>query len=144
MITKTFRGTLADDEVERIRLGTIRGEIGYRIIKLNLMAYTPHVNDQESVVQIFTRPQTTASATVAFTNPTLVGAATLTNETDSRYYQPSVEVIFDTMNFNQDIYITHVDTHSGGSINYMIELEVMKLNLDESTVATLKDMRGRE
>ena len=53
MITKTFRGTLADDEVERIRLGTIRGEIGYRIIKLNLMAYTPHVNDQESVVQIF-------------------------------------------------------------------------------------------
>tara|TARA_Y100001963_G_scaffold49941_1_gene69965 strand:+ start:168 stop:602 length:435 start_codon:yes stop_codon:yes gene_type:complete len=144
MNIKTFRGTLADNQVQLIRLSTNNGKQGYKVHKIDLMAYTPHVNDQESVVQIFTVPVDTASATVEFENPTLLAAATITNETDSRYYQPSVEVIFDTMKFNQDIYITHVDTHSGGKCNYMLQLELVNLSTDEATVATLKDMRGRE
>ena len=44
--------------------------------------------------------------------------------------------------FNQDIYVTMKDSSTGESCNYYIELEQMKLNLDEQTVATLKDIRN--
>ena len=46
------------------------------------------------------------------------------------------------MTFNQDIYITCYSTDN--KINYYIELEQVPLSKDEATVATLKDMRGRE
>ena len=52
-------------------------------------------------------------------------------------------IVFDNMKFNQDIFVTNVD---GGAenraINYYIELEQVKLRLDENTVATLKDIRN--
>ena len=44
--------------------------------------------------------------------------------------------------FNQDIYITHVDSDASAPINYYIELEQIKLDLNENTVATLKDIRN--
>ena len=53
-------------------------------------------------------------------------------------------VIFDNEIFNQDIYVTNYDAATGESMNYYIELEVLNLDLAEATVATLKDMRGRE
>jgi len=52
-------------------------------------------------------------------------------------------IIFDKEIFNQDIYITH--TEAAGSAlacNYYIELEQVKLDLSENTVATLKDIRN--
>ena len=52
--------------------------------------------------------------------------------------------MFDNVTFNQDIYVTHTDTNSAIPINYYIELEQRKIDLNEATVATLKDMRGRE
>ena len=52
--------------------------------------------------------------------------------------------MFDHVKVNQDIYISHHNADGTSSCNYYIELEQMKLNLDEATVATLKDMRGRE
>ena len=46
------------------------------------------------------------------------------------------------MVFNQDIYIAHKDYNSGEEINYHLELEQIRLDLNEATVATLKDMRA--
>ena len=43
------------------------------------------------------------------------------------------------MTFNQDIYIT---CKSSGNMNYYMELEQIKLDLNENTVATLKDIRN--
>jgi len=43
---------------------------------------------------------------------------------------------------NQDIYITHIDTNGAIPCNYYIELEQVKLDLSENTVATLKDIRN--
>jgi len=53
-------------------------------------------------------------------------------------------VIFDNEVFNQDIYITYTDNGGGSNedINYYIELEQIKLDLSENTVATLKDIRN--
>ena len=53
-------------------------------------------------------------------------------------------VIFDNEIFNQDIYITHTDNKNAESINYYIELEQIKLDLNQNTVATLKDIRNIE
>ena len=140
----SFRGQLADDAQERISLQTNNGLTGYRVVKFELMAATPHTNDQESVVKIYSIAQTATDAQVDFSDNTLLAAATLTNETDSRYYQPTTSVIFDNMTFNQDITVTHVDTHSGGKCNYYIELEQRELALDEATVATLKNIRNND
>ena len=46
------------------------------------------------------------------------------------------------MKYNQDIYVTAVDTESSSATNYYIELETVKLDLSESTVASLKDIRN--
>ena len=53
-------------------------------------------------------------------------------------------IIFDDKIINQDIYVTHMDIGGSENNNYYIELEQLSLNLSEATVATLKDMRGRE
>ena len=49
-------------------------------------------------------------------------------------------IIFDKEIFNQDIYVTCASTD--GPINYYIELEQMRLDINENTVATLKDIRN--
>jgi len=58
------------------------------------------------------------------------------------YYTGFTTTIFDGEIFNQDIYITSVDTDSTAAMNYYIELEQFVLNPDEATVATLKDIRN--
>jgi len=61
---------------------------------------------------------------------------------DNPIYTQHQQVIFDHVKFNQDIYITHTNTDGDAEMNYYLELEKVKLTLDEATVATLKDMRG--
>jgi len=52
-------------------------------------------------------------------------------------------IIFDSEIFNQDIYVTYADSQgSTGEMNYYIELEQVNLDLNENTVATLKDIRN--
>tara|TARA_Y100001951_G_scaffold103109_1_gene111225 strand:- start:1446 stop:1874 length:429 start_codon:yes stop_codon:yes gene_type:complete len=140
---KSFRGKLAHDEQHRIRLSTNKGEIGYRVTKFQLMATTPGGNTYEYLCQIY-KQKTDPSTTVDFTNPNLIAAAYLEGN-NSTNYTDAMTVIFDNEVVNQDIYVTGVDVDVGTiPFNYYIELEQMKLDLNESTVATLRDMRGRE
>ena len=41
MVVKTFRGLLADGGQDHIRLQTIKGKVGYRIVKYQLMGQKP-------------------------------------------------------------------------------------------------------
>ena len=141
---KTFRGKLEDGGQATIRLSTNNGLTGYRIAKFAIMMEQPGNTAQESVVQVFTTERSsvpTSSATVNFDDPTLIAAA----YQDTNVH-PTEVVIFDNVVFNQDIYITYTDNGSGTNedINYHIELEQEKLDVNQATVATLKDMRGRE
>jgi len=143
---KTFRGLIADGGQDTIVLHTNDGSTGYRIVKLALFPKQPgHTVNYESVVQIFTVEQTTvpaSAATVDFSDQTLLAAAYYQdNAADA--YASSLDVIFDKMTFNQDVFVTHTDNSSGGFINYYIELEQIKLDLSENTVATLKDIRNK-
>tara|TARA_R100001530_G_C4271201_1_gene143177 strand:+ start:231 stop:683 length:453 start_codon:yes stop_codon:yes gene_type:complete len=148
MPIKTFRGKLADGGQDRIRLSTIRGQIGYHIIKFQLLPIDPMSNNQESVVKIFTREQPDlgggvfATGDIDFSDSDLLAAAYMENDNSgSTPTYSEAAVIFDRVAINQDIYITHLE-QGADACNYYIELEAMKLSLDESAVATLKDMRG--
>jgi len=138
---KSFRGLIADEAIETIALHTNTGTTGYRIMKFQLMPHNPGSEHAEHVVKIFSIPQTAATNVVDFSDNTLLAVAYLQDNSDKAYPQ-SVEVIFDNVKFNQDIYITMNTTSGSASCNYYIELETIGLNLTENTVATLKDIRN--
>jgi len=82
---------------------------------------------------------------VDFSDNTLLAAAQLGIHANFGVYPLSTIVIFDNEIFNQDIYVTHENDHADNApCNYYIELEQIKLDLSESTVATLKDVRNLE
>ena len=138
---KSFRGQLADQEQLTIRLSTNDGLTGYKINKFQIFPVTPGAVAQQSVVQLFSKVAATASGTVDFDNPLLLAAAYYQDDANPSY-PASLVVVFDNVTFNQDIFITHLDDAVGEPCNYYLELEQVRLDLSEATVATLKDMRG--
>ena len=145
MPIKTFRGSLADEAQDTITLHTNTGMTGYRIIKFELFPSNPGDAVQESVVKVFTIKQTTASitSTVDFSEQTLLAAGYLALNT-AAYYGNDYITIFDHVIVNQDLTITHKNPTGGinAAVNYYIELEQIKLDLNENTVATLQDIRN--
>jgi len=138
----SFRGLLADGAQERIALQTITGLIGYRITKFELMPEKAGTTEYECTIKIYKVPQTTVTESVDFSDNRLLAAAYTEGRASSDFIGQPLITIFDNEIFNQDIHITHIDTLSDKPCNYYIELEQMKLDLSEQTVATLKDIRN--
>ena len=140
---KSFRGQLADDEIRSIRISTNNGMTGYRVVKFELFPSNPGSDAQESVIKVFTVEQDTATSTVDFAKGQLLAAGYLALNT-AAYYGNDYITIFDNVIVNQDLSITHKDVSGTKAVNYHLELEQIKLDLSEATVATLKDIRGSE
>jgi hypothetical protein len=141
---KTFRGILADGGQDHIRLKTNKGDIGYRIVKFEIFPNLPGTVQQESTVAIWKLQQTTVStstATIDFTDGDLLAAAHYQDSSSVDNPPGPLIVTFDHEVFNQDIYITHTETTDAQKINYYIELEQIKLNENESAMATLQSIR---
>ena len=147
MPIKTFRGFIADGAQDTVVLHTNDGSVGYRIVKFELMPNEPGEDQHESTVMIWKVPQATVSNTVDFSNQTLLGVSIWQSGNApggaDALWVPHTS-IFDREIFNQDIYITHSETDGSNPINYYIELEQMPLDLNENTVATLKDLRNTD
>tara|TARA_R100000808_G_scaffold12105_1_gene30493 strand:+ start:58 stop:498 length:441 start_codon:yes stop_codon:yes gene_type:complete len=141
---------LADGTQDTISLHTNNGATGYKIKKFQVIQNTPGTGQSvEACMKIYKVPQPEISSgvfadnVVDFSDQTLLAVA---------YYQDNngtaetstLDVVFDNEIFNQDIYITHVDSDGSVPMNYYIELEQIKLNLDQNTVATLKDIRNEK
>ncbi len=144
MPIKSFRGMIADEGIDVITLHTNTGSQGYRIVKFELMGNKPgndSAGSYEHVVKIYSVPQTTADGDVDFSDQSLIGAG-LCFSNINPHYNDTQSIVFDNMTFNQDIYITHIDQDSSRPVNYYIELELVKLDLNQNTVATLKDIRN--
>ena len=142
MPMKTFRGKLAHDSQDTIRLGTNNGLTGYQITLFDMMPVAPGAQSNESVVKVFKRSQSTIDGTIDFDDNALLAAGFLAENGDARFHV-NPTVVFDNEIFNQDIYITYFDVDgANGEVNYYLELKQVKLDLNEATVATLKDMRG--
>ena len=139
---KTFRGLLEDGGQDHIRLQTIKGKVGYKINKFQIMPNEPGTDTLEAVVKIYSQEQSTIDGKVNFTDSDLLGAA---------YYQDSnaidadsSTIIFDTEIFNQDIFVTYKEISTTAEpCNYYIELEVIRLTDSDAEFTTLKDIRGR-
>ena len=147
MPIKTFRGLMADGAQDTIHLHTNDGSTGYRILKFQIFPNKPGTAEIESTCMIFKTEQASVSttlATVDFSDQTLLGVAYIAEGSATDQGQVSLDtVVFDNEIFNQDIFITHTATKVSESVNYYIELEQIKLDLNQNTVATLKDIRNQ-
>jgi len=141
MVVKTFRGLLADGGQDRIRLSTIKGKVGYRITKFQLLFDNPGTQSVEHIVKIYKDEQSSVDGVINFTDITLIAAAFLSGSTSATYPE-DLTVIFDSEIFNQDIYITQSDVAGSEACNYYVELEVIPLDDAGAEYTTLKDMRS--
>jgi hypothetical protein len=138
---KTYRGLLADGGQDRIRLSTIKGKIGYRVIKFQIMSKDLPGTSAESVVTIWKSEQSgTMPLVIDFTDSDLLGAAYFSGSSSPSYTQDTI-IIFDQEIFNQDIYVAHNDSQDASAQNYYLELEVIPLDDAGAEYTTLKDMR---
>jgi len=137
---KTFRGLLADGAQDRIRLQTIKGKVGYRIVKFEMIGENPGGDDIEAVIKIYKEEQSTIDAVINFTDSSLLAAGYWKEDAGTTYPQ-SQSIIFDTEIFNQDIFVTHKDKAVAEKCNYYLELEVIPLDDAGAEYTTLKDMR---
>jgi hypothetical protein len=139
---KTFRGLVAHGVQDTILLHTNDGSTGYRIVKFEVIAKEPGVHDEEVVMKIYKVSQSSIDAVIDFSDNTLLAACFWQTGT-APTKTGATAVIFDQETFNQDIYITSSDVGANAvSLNYYIELEQIKLDINSNTVATLKDMRN--
>jgi len=137
---KSFRGRIADTEIETIPLHTNNGSQGYKIKKFECMA--DGFGNAEMVLKIYSVPQAAGTNTIDFSDQTLIGACMISQSSSGEANPENSVIIFDNVTFNQDIYITAAVSSSADLINYHIELELVKLDLNENTVATLKNIRN--
>ena len=146
-LIKTYKGILADGGQDRIRLKTNRGDIGYRIVKFQMISETTGTYDYGFVIKIFKVIQPDlgggvfATATIDFTDGDLLAAGYIENHENIQYPSSQSQIVFENEIFNQDIYITCKDIETGQNCNYYLELEQVKLNENESTMATLQSLR---
>ena len=139
----SYRGMLAVGVQERIRLRTMKGKVGYKITKFQIMPNTPGIANGEYIAKIYSKSQTgTESSTIDFTEGDLLATCFGGSSTNNTQIPPLQVTIFDNAEFNQDIFIYIMDA-SGGSVpcNYYIELETMDLSDVQSTQLTLKSLR---
>ena len=142
MPIKTFRGRIPQGEQKRIRLSTNDGKTGYRIMRFDVINKTPGGVSPEIVAKIYSVSKAGAvTASIDFNDPELLGVNYYTSYATGGA-NPAY-VIFDKDVFNQDIYITTADA-SGATdeTNFYLELEAIKLNMNEATYVTLKDIRN--
>jgi len=138
---KTFRGLLATGGQDRIRLSTIKGKVGYRIVKFELISKAPASTTQETVVKIVKNDGETIDANIDFTDSGLLAAGYFEGHSNSTDFGGTI-IVFDGEIFNQDIFVMGVDgSGSGMPINYYLELEVVPLDDAGAEYTTLKDLR---
>ena len=150
MPIKTFRGQMADNAQDTIVLHTNDGSTGYRIVKFQVITAAPGTANLEHVVKIYKVQQaaniplgTNLYGKIDFADNTLLACAVTQDYTAAYQLGWNQHIIFDQEIFNQDIYVTHTDVVGNAlPVNYYIELEQVKLDLNQNTVATLKDIRN--
>ena len=128
---------MADGGQDRIRLQTIQGKVGYKIVKFEGIAEKPATANQESVIKIFNQEQTSIDAEINFDDSNLLGVVSFV-ELSSHASSGPTNIIFDNEIFNQDIFVSHKDGSAGESANYYIELEVIPLDDAGAEYTTLK------
>jgi len=136
---KTFRGLLLDLGVDKIRLSTKDGKMGYRIKKFEVITETPGQANVEATVTI-SKVDFTPLNKIHLTDGNVLGVAFYSGNSSAHIYPTSQVMIFDQEVFNQDIYVGNNDLQ-GEAMNYYLELETIKMTDNAAAVSTLRDIR---
>lgn len=138
----SYKGKLPIGEQDRIKLATMDGKTGYKIVKFQIVSTTAGAANSELIGQIFKTDQTgKITSTIDFSNSDLLAVAQY-HDANSTSYGFTEQFIFDNEKFNQDIFVNITDiSGSTAPANYYIELETMSLNDLEATMLTLKNIR---
>jgi len=119
----SFRGSLADTGQDEINLERQNVNLAYRVVKFQLMALAPGTVTGEITSKIYKESQTLVTGTVDFSDPDLLGAATIKFQTSVANPETPTAVIFDNELFSRNIYVTTFDTDASNGINYYLEIE---------------------
>jgi hypothetical protein len=140
--TISYRGTLPIGEEQRISLATIKGKVGYKISKFQLISTTPGTANYEYVGKITKVKDPNIGPVVKFTDADLLAVVYYKGNLSSNESATTDTIIFDNEKFNQDIFVNITDA-GGGTVecNYYIELETMDLSDLQTTMLTLKNIR---
>jgi hypothetical protein len=139
----SYRGMLSPGTEEKIRLRTIKGKIGYKIRKFQLISNLPGSQNNESIGKITKVKDLSIIADVNFTDDKLLAVAYNKGHLSSNETGVTETIIFDNELINQDIFVNISDA-AGGSIacNYYIEMEAMSISDLEATQLTLKNIKA--
>jgi len=140
---KTFRGLLGDLDVDRIRLSTKKGKIGYRIIKFMVIAEKPGQDNYEATITV-NKVDFTPQNKIHLTDGNVLAVAFFAGNAAAFNYGPfNNPIIFEQEIFNQDIFIGYNDllTDTVKGMNYYLEIETMSLTDNAAVVSTLRDIR---
>jgi len=137
----SYRGRLADNGLETILLSTKKGEVGYRITKLQIIQKQPGGQSSQLLLTIWKTDPEAAVTEVDFSDNRMLAVA-YRSEADVVQVNEGEVIIFDQEIFNQDIFIRASDIAGTQPTNYYLELEVVKLSEDQAMVATLKDIKN--
>ena len=131
---KTFKGKLASAGQDKIPLSGGDDNVGYRIVKMELMSETPGIgSNAEHIVKVYKQKQTSVDGVIDFDDDALLAAGWLPMKT-SNYLTSSNTTLFDDEVVNQDIFVTGIDVDGGEPINYLIHMEEVKINDREAAV----------
>ena len=126
---------------DRINLRTMNGKTGYKITKFQIIGTVPGAASAEYVAKITKRPDPNIGSGVNFSNNDLLAVIFMNADTNPAYASTQ-NIIFDTDEFNQDIFVNITDASGGTSpCNYYIELEAFKINDLEATQLTLANIK---
>ena len=144
----SYRGTLAIGQEDRIRLRTLKGKVGYKIVKFQIMSTTPGATGTgtyEYIGKITKIKDSNIGTVVNFTDGNLLAVIYYQDSASAGDNNDDGTVIFDNEIINQDIFVNITDA-SGNTTpcNYYIELEAMALTDLEATQITLKSLRTIE
>jgi hypothetical protein len=134
---KSYRGKLATGTQDQIYIAGGDADTGYKIVKLQLFHTDPGIGAAEHTVKVFSIKQTAVDNVVDFSDETLLAVAHLADHQDVANPLDTIAV-FDNEIFNQDIYVTHIDTRGSEACNYYIELEEIKMKDSEAAVINYK------
>jgi hypothetical protein len=142
MPIKSFRGLMSDGEQQVIHLHTNNGSTGYKIVKFRIVPEKPYsfLSGTMMIWKVEQSSVPTTSAEVDFSDNKLLAVGNWIFGSGEGSIQDVT--IFDNEIFNQDIYVTYTEETSNFKCNYYLELEQVKLDLNQNTVATLKDIRN--
>ena len=142
----TYKGQIPDGLQTKIHLSTADGLTGYRINKFQIMGRRPGQDSYELIAKMFTTDQTgSITGNVDLNDTDLLAVVFHSSPANAINYAQNEHIIFDKELINQDVFITASDVSgSANATNYYLELEQFKINLNESTVTTLRNLRSNQ